>query len=594
MDEPRIRVLPDDLVNQIAAGEVVENPASVVKELVENAVDAGAARIRVEAEGGGLQRVRVVDDGGGMSPDEAVLALQRHATSKIRRTADLDALRTLGFRGEALPSIASVSRFTLVTRRPVDDVGVQVTVEGGRVAARPVACPVGTAVTVEDLFHNVPARLKFQKGERAQSSAVADVVVKAALAFPGLHFSLQSGGRRVLDLPPCERFADRVAACLGRDLAGRLVDLDLRREGLRVAGAVADPGSSRNDATRLVLLVNERPVTDLALRRAVLQAYGVLLPHGRFPVAAVRVDLDPADVDVNVHPRKAEVRFRQARDVAAAVFEAVHGALAGTPWIETAAPALAGDGTTPWGVRPDDGAAPAFPAFPAVAGIGGAGEGFREAGAGPVAWQGRTADLFASSAGAAPRMASLRYVGQVANTVLVCEGEGTLVLVDQHAAHERVNFDRLWGALRSGKVVAEPLLFPEVVRLDPLEAGRLESAVEALAALGFDLEPYSGDSVAVRAVPALLRGRSVAAAVRECVAAASEDAAGSGVEGLHKAVATVACHASVRAGDPLSEADARSILQAMDGVADLSAYCPHGRLSVVVHPLGTVLRWFGR
>lgn len=581
MSAPRIRVLPDDLVNQIAAGEVVENPASVVKELVENAVDAGATRIVVEADRGGLARVRVVDDGGGMGPDEAVLALQRHATSKILSASDLDAIRTLGFRGEALPSIASVSRFSMVSRRPEDEAGVRVSARNGRLDSRPEACPRGTAVTVEDLFFNVPARLKFQKGERAQSAAVADVVLKAALAWPELHFVLVANGRRVLDLPPCARFADRVTAAFGRESAGHLVDLALARDGIQVAGVAAPPDVARADPSRLVILVNRRPVTDLALRRAVLQAYSVLLPPGRFPVAVVRVDLDPVDVDVNVHPRKTEVRFQRPREVAGVVFEAVHAALADTPWIGRmgTAPDSSGiSGAVPFSGAEESGAVPF------------SGAGVRENSSPPP---GRLPELFPATQ-AASGMSALRYVGQVANTILVCEGEGTLVLVDQHAAHERVNFDRLWGDLQAGRVAAESLLFPEVVHLDTLEAGRLDAASEALASLGFDLEPYSGEAVAVRAVPAILRGRSVARVVKECLAAASDEAQESGTERLHLLVATVACHASVRAGDPLIESEVRALLHSMDGVADLSAYCPHGRQAVVVHPIGTVLRWFGR
>jgi len=592
MSTPRSHVLPDDLVNQIAAGEVVENPASVVKELVENAIDAGAARIVVESERGGLGRVRVVDDGGGMGADEAGVALQRHATSKIATASDLDMIRTMGFRGEALPSIASVSRFSLVTRRSEDDVGIRIDALSGRLEMRPEACPRGTAVTVDDLFFNVPARLKFQKGERAQAAAVADVVVKAALAFPEVHFVLQSGGRRVQDLPPCTRFADRVASAFGRDATAGLVDLDLSRDDIRVAGVVAPPSAARGDPSRIVILVNRRPVADLALRRAVLQAYSVLLPAGRFPVAVVRIDVAPRDVDVNVHPRKSEVRFRHPREVAGVVFEAVRAALAGTPWIDV------GGGSdpsgypraTPWMARGAEGlpgsiGADADVPFPGLE--PGAAAGVREG----LAL--RPPDLFGAPV-AASGMAGLQYVGQVANTVLVCEGEGTLVLIDQHAAHERVNFDRLWCALQGGRVAVESLLFPEVVSLDAVEAGRLDAALEALARLGFDLEAYSGDAVAVRAVPAILRGRSVARVVKECLAAASDESSSTGTERLHLLVATVACHASVRAGDPLTEPEVRALLVAMDGVADLSAYCPHGRQAVVVQPIGTVLRWFGR
>ncbi|MEI7808763.1 MAG: DNA mismatch repair endonuclease MutL, partial [Verrucomicrobiota bacterium] len=269
MNASRIHVLPDELVNQIAAGEVVESPASVVKELVENAVDAGASLVVVEFERGGLERVRVIDDGGGMAPDEAVIALRRHATSKIVRAEDLDLIRTMGFRGEALPSIASVSRFSLVTRRSEDDVGIRVDALNGMLETRPEACPRGTAVTVDDLFFNVPARLKFQKGLREQSAAVSNVVVKAALAWPGIHFVLQSGGRRIQDLPPCVRFSDRVASVFGRDATGGLLELDLDNDGIRVTGVIAPPNVVRGDPSRIVFLVNDRPVADMALRRAV-------------------------------------------------------------------------------------------------------------------------------------------------------------------------------------------------------------------------------------------------------------------------------------------------------------------------------------
>jgi len=302
------------------------------------------------------------------------------------------------------------------------------------------------------------------------------------------------------------------------------------------------------------------------------------VPDGRYPVAVLRIDLDPADVDVNVHPRKVEVRFRRPREVAAAVYTAVAELAARTPWIAPAGPASGGSqedqGVDKQGQPPFSAEKQGLSLF-----------------SGPR--QVEAPGLFDVPDPGRARMADLRYVGQVGNTVLVCEGQGTLVLVDQHAAHERVNFDRLWNGLADGRVVSERLLFPEVVRLEPGDRDRLEAAAETLARLGFDLEPYSGDAVAVRAVPAVLRGRAVAAAVKECVQAAADEAAGSGTARLHKVVATVACHASVRAGDPLSEVEAKALLASMDGV-DLAAYCPHGRQAVVVHALPAVLRWFGR
>ncbi|MBM4394292.1 MAG: DNA mismatch repair endonuclease MutL [Deltaproteobacteria bacterium] len=595
MDSPRIRVLPQHLVNQIAAGEVVENAASVVKELVENAIDAGAARVTVEAERGGLDLVRVTDDGCGMTPDEAILAIERHATSKIASAEDLAAIRTLGFRGEALPSIASVATFEMATRTRDADAGTRVSAAGGTVRSEPAACPPGTSISVRDLFRDVPARLKFQKGERTQSAAIRDVLDRIALANPRVHMSLISNGRRAVEHLPCERLADRVAVVFGREASGETADVAGGRDGVRVTGVLGEPSRAKPDPSRVVLLVNGRPVFDLAIRRAVASAYGVLLPQGSWPVAVVRVDLDPADVDVNVHPRKSEVRFRSPREVAGIVFGVIAEAVASAPWSASttvASPAPAGGASAEGRMGGASAGGPIDPAW----------TGAREAIALP--WPApveapppplRDHDLFATPVASRGRMrfADLRYVGQVANTVLVCEGDGVVVFVDQHAAHERVNYERLWRGLSGGGIASEPLMFPEVVRLPPDEAGRVEDAVPSLARAGFEVEPWSGDSVAVRAVPAVLRGRSAAAVVRECLAAASDGSEASGDSRIRKVVATVACHASVRAGDPLDEREARALLASMDGI-DLAGYCPHGRQSVVVHPLPAVLRWFGR
>ncbi len=599
MERPRIRVLPDALVDQIAAGEVVESPASVVKELVENALDAGADHITIEVEGGGLALVRVADNGHGMDASDATLALQRHATSKIADASDLAAIRTLGFRGEALPSIASVSRLTLETRPAGAQVGTLVEAQGGVVSARPCATAAGTRVTVRDLFHNVPARLKFQKGERSRVAAIRDLVARTALAWPACHVTLVVEGRSTLDLPPCPRLSDRAVQVFGREACEGLHEFPPDEAavggrapgepagaggggaggpaGVRVSGVLGAPALARPDPGRVVLLVGGRPIQDAGLRRAVLTAYSGLVPEGRFPLVVVRLDLDPADVDVNVHPRKTEVRFRDARAIQAAVFEAVRDALAGTPWIRTEGPAAgsgpgsaaAWRGAAAWSSSEDRTGVREPPAAPAQALptlFGGAGAG---------------------------RFSRLKFVGQVAGTILVCEGDGTLVLVDQHAAHERVRFERLWEGVRSRRVPAEALLIPEVVPVSPLEASRLDEAMETLAVLGFDLEPYSGGVVAVRAVPAVLRGRAAAPVVQECLAAAGADASSDGVARLRKVVATVACHSAVRAGDPMGEAEVHALLQEMDRV-DLAAYCPHGRQAVVTYPLDTVLRWFGR
>ncbi len=565
-----VRVLPDFLIDQIAAGEVVENPASVVKELVENAIDAGAGRIVVEIEGGGLTAIRVSDDGCGMSAADAVTAMGRHATSKIRGIEDLQAIRTMGFRGEALPSIASVSRFSMRTRRPVDDAGIRIDARGGRVETGPCACPAGTSVEVGELFFNVPARLKFQKGEKAQSMAVGETFRKAALAHPGVHFVLRSGARTVADYPPCRSLFDRVVMVIGQDCAADLFRFEGSRPGLEVSGVVGSPAVARGDSSRAILLVNGRPVVDAALRRIMVSAYGPLIAAGRFPVAVADIRIDPADVDVNVHPGKHEVRFRDGREVASLLYEAMVQIIDATPWIR-AVPASAGGFHEGPEFRQDVPPAPV------------------EMFAGPVAVREAAPGAF----GGHDASGVLRFLGQAGNTVLVCEGEDSIVFIDQHAAHERINFNNLWDALESGNVASERLLFPEVVTLDAIDMERFEPVREALERTGFDLERYSGDAVAILAVPALLHGRSADAVVREAVHGVSELAQGSGDAILRKTVATIACHASVRAGDRLSDVEARALISAMGGVA-LSSYCPHGRQAVVVHRMPDVLKSFDR
>ena len=574
-----VRILPDFLIDQIAAGEVVENPASVVKELVENSIDAGAGRIVVEIEGGGLSVIRVLDDGCGMSAIDAVTAMGRHATSKIRDAGDLLAIRTMGFRGEALPSIASVSRFRMKTRRAGDETGILIEAAGGKVDSGPCACPAGTSVEVRDLFFNVPARLKFQKGEKAQSMAVAETFRKAALAHSGVHFVLRSGARTLADYPPCRSLFDRVAMVIGQDCAGDLFRFEGARPGIEVCGVLGSPAIARGDSSRAILLVNGRPVVDAQIRRVMASAYGPLIASGRFPVVVADISIDPSDVDVNVHPGKHEVRFRDQREVASLLYESMSAVVDSTPWIQ------AGSGPSSGGATAFSQQAWAMP--PSGVGVAAdmfvSGHGVREAVSGAPG-----IDAQAVGAGSV-----LRYLGQAGNTVLVCEGEDCIVFIDQHAAHERINFNKLWEALEAGNVASERLLFPEVVTLDALDIERFEPARDALEKAGFDLERYSGDSIAVHAVPALVHGRSVEPVVREAVHAVSELASGSGDAVLRKIVATIACHASVRAGDRLSDVEARALIAGMGGVA-LSSYCPHGRQAVVVHRLADVLKSFDR
>lgn len=562
----RIRVLPEELINQIAAGEVVENPASVVKELVENSIDAAATKVMVEVEGGGLDLIRVSDNGLGMSPVDAVMALRRHATSKISDLADLHAIRTLGFRGEALPAIASVCHFEMVTRRPEDEVGTFLVFNEGSIQHRPHPCAPGTVVTVRNLFYNVPARLKFQKGERSRNGAIRDVLSRIALAWPDRHFLLFQSGHKALDFGPCQNLSQRASQVLGLE-ADDLWDFALEGR-VAVEGVLGSPSLSRPDPNRIITIVNQRPVLDPGIRRAVVAAYGPTLQEGRFPIAVIALSLPPEEVDVNVHPRKTEVRFRDSSLVYSAVFEAVSRVVSKTPWIKAVEPVAS---RTAYVSREDF-----TPSTPLLGGV-------RD----PEASQPL---LFTR---AEKSFSGLRFLGQVARTVLVCEGPQALVLIDQHGAHERVLFDRLWKAIEVGEVPSEPLLFPEIVKLSPAEWAAVEEGANLLSQLGFDVELYSGDALLVRAVPMVLSGRSVAEAVRDLVASLTEDAKGERARDLRRAVATIACHSAVRAGDELTEEEVRALLEAMDGI-DLAAYCPHGRQVVVVYPFETVFRWFGR
>jgi DNA mismatch repair protein MutL len=574
-----ISVLPDFLINQIAAGEVVENPASVVKELVENSIDAGASKITVEIENGGLTLIHVIDDGCGMSAGDAVVAMERHATSKIRDVADLMAICTMGFRGEALPSIASVSRFKMVTRRAHDDAATAVSAEDGRISVSPCASPKGTSIEVRDLFFNVPARLKFQKGEKVQSAAVADTIRRTSLANPGIHFVLRSGSRVVADYPPCRSLFNRAVMVVGRDSSDLLFPFALERDGIAVSGVLGAPGLSRGDSSRSIMLVNGRPVMDNAVRRAMVSAYSVLMPQSRFPVAVADIRVDPSEVDVNVHPGKHEVRFRRLRDVAGVVFEAMSEVIEATPWIMKTGAAGGVAGFTGCGGQ--------YPAADSTAFLSVHDVCLDRCYGNRQSQEG----LFDSSPGLAA--GRLRYVGQVADTILVCESEGALVLIDQHAAHERINFNKLWGALEKHSVASEQLLFPEVVQLDRADMERFDHVHDAMEKVGFDLERYSGESIAVRAVPAVIKGRAVAAILKEAISASFDESSGAGDAILRKIVATVACHASVRAGDKLSEIEAVALVDAMNGEA-MSSYCPHGRQAVVVNRISDVLKWFDR
>jgi len=595
---PRIHRLPPELANQIAAGEVVERPASVVKELVENALDAGARRIAIEIDGGGKRVIRVEDDGVGMEPEDARLALERHATSKIRSADDLAAIRTLGFRGEALPSIASVSRLVLRTRARGAAAGIELRVEGGvLVSEREVGAPEGTAVEVADLFYNLPARRKFLKADAAESAQVSRLVAQLALGYPEVGFRLTSAGRQVLHCPPVADLRARF-----HQLYGDRPDLvEVRKEaaGLRLTGFVAAPGDQGPVRGPQNLFVNRRIVRDRTLAHALSAAYAAVTIKERSPEAHLFLELPADRVDVNVHPTKAEVRFLEPSLVHEVLRRAVGEAIgvSRTPdlHVRLDAPAAPATGPLPaarplpgvldaWagtGRRPldPDTAEPSQampdrePAWPAIrpegAADGGLGGGPMAAGAREVGRVDRE-----SAAGAVRPMVPL---GQFRETYIIAVDADGLCIVDQHVAHERVLFEQIVEQLATGPLASQRLLQPVVLDLSPAERAALAAHRADLERLGFDVEEFGGATVRIAAVPALLRVEEAAAAVKALADDLDDLDRGARVdEAVRRLAATMACHAAVKANQPLTREKMVYLLEELRRTA-YSSVCPHGR-----------------
>jgi DNA mismatch repair protein MutL len=595
---PRIIRLPNDLANQIAAGEVVERPASVVKELVENALDAGATRVTVELEQGGLGRIRVTDDGEGMQGDDARLSVERHATSKLRDVEGLSRISTYGFRGEALPSIASVSKLTLVTRARGADEGTEVVLEGGgEPRVRPAGLSVGTSVDVADLFFNVPARRKFLKSQATEAAHVAEVVLAAALSHPEITFTLVRDGkthRQYLRAPTRQARVDdaiageRLAACIGE------------RGPMKLEAYLSPPERARPGAANLHLYVNLRPVRSPTLARAVAQAYGSVLESGRYPVGVVYLTLPVELVDVNVHPQKAEVRFADSRALFEAVVRELGAGLAKAFSIDARreAPQLlpVEPAADPWGLTPRP---PAYAPLDAARSYAPLHAAPRNA---PLDMA--TATLAEAVAEPAPVSdseffrvpgfyARLRFLAQVRGTFLVCEGEDGLYVLDQHAAAERVTFDRLRRAYASRQVASQKLLIPELVELSPGEVAALEDSTSGVAAVGVELRAVGPSAVAVHAIPKLLARAQPERIVRDLAAELARSAKRPFSDAADLVLATMACHGSIRANDHVSAEEAQALLRALDAV-DFAGHCPHGRPVVTRIPFDDLERRVGR
>jgi DNA mismatch repair protein MutL len=582
-----IRRLSEDMVNRIAAGEVVERPASVVKELVENALDAGAKRIEVVSAAGGVSLLRVSDDGSGIARDDLLLAVERHCTSKL--DGGLDDIRSLGFRGEALAAIGAAARLTLTSRRAGAADAFAIGVDGGVTSdIRPAALGSGTQVEVRDLFFATPARLKFLKSERAETSAIGDVIKRLALAHPEVRFALAG----VADYPATDTLLARVGQVMGEDFAHNAIAIDATRDGVRLTGYIGLPTFSRGNALAQYFFVNGRPVRDKQLLGALRAAYADVMKRERFPVAALFITLEPSQVDVNVHPTKAEVRFRDPGLVRGLIVGGLREALglsgarastsdAGATIAAFRAPQPRPQRPVPYNWRSDGNAAVAT--------------GFAEAAQAAF-------EAFAPSAEAtatAPDPATVaRPLGaaraQIHETYIVAQTEDGLVIVDQHAAHERLVYERLKHSLTERGVARQILLIPEVVDLDPADAERIGERAAELAEIGLVVEPFGPGAVAVRETPSMLGPIDAAGLVRDLADEIAEWERTTTVkERLDRVASTMACHGSVRAGRILKPQEMDALLREMEATPN-SNVCNHGRPTYIELKLADIERLFGR
>jgi DNA mismatch repair protein MutL len=592
-----IRRLPSGLIDRIAAGEVVERPASALKELVENALDAGATTVVIRLSAGGLDLVEVSDDGSGMNPSEMALALERHATSKLPDER-IEEVLSFGFRGEALPSIASVARLTLESRERGASEGWRIAIDhGARAGEGPAAVPPGTRVRVEGLFDKIPARRKFLRSPRAEYAACVDAVKRLALARPDVGFRMEHDGRRSIAVQPSDA-PTRVAALLDPGLERHGVGIDHVRDQMRLTGVVSLPTFNRGMADQQFLFVNSRPVKDRLLVGALRAAYRDLLARDRHPIAALFVEVSGSEVDINVHPAKTEVRFRDPAAVRGLIVGGLRQALeeaghrsaareqmaAPVQWTTSADLQLArhpGEGRDPARQAQENGA-------PASAGV-------------TAMIQEQRLDFAhlpqaRAEPATAPVPAHLLGVarGQVAQTYIVAEAEDGLVIVDQHAAHERLVLERMRVARADGEVARQVLLIAETVELDEIDCDRLEEAASGLSDLGLDIERFGATAMLVRAVPAALGKPDVAALLADLAAEIAElGGAISLRDRLDLVAATIACHGSVRAGRVLSVAEMNALLREME-VTPNSGQCNHGRPTWVKLAHGDIERLFGR
>ncbi|HUP38032.1 MAG TPA: DNA mismatch repair endonuclease MutL [Candidatus Limnocylindria bacterium] len=586
MTAPRIRRLPDHLVNKIAAGEVVERPASVVKELVENALDALCTQVAVDLRDAGRALIRVTDDGVGMSSDEVDLALLRHATSKLATDADLDAITTLGFRGEALPAICAVTRFSVLSCPRGAHTGTLVRGEGGAVNEKLlVAAPAGTTVEAQDLFFNTPARLKFMKSAQSEVAAALRLLEAITLAHQDVHFRVSHNGRPALGAPRARSLRDRIGALWGFERAGKLLEVERKDGPLAISGLVAPPQLARGNRDEIVLIVNGRPVRDTQLGQTLIEAYRPLLARDQFPVAVLRLDLPPQEVDVNVHPTKAWVRFRSPRQVQEVLYRAVQDALRQAHVVQPqrglSGHALtddraSGDATGSFSI--ESGGPDMAPALPQSA------DTLVPAG---------QALLFHESPAQFSAVNFGTVIGQLQDTFIVAATDEEIFFLDQHVAHERVLFERLLAELEAGPLASQEQLFPQPVELGAGQAALVQEWAETLEGLGFRLEGWSGSTVVLRAVPALLRGQEPRRLIEALVEDVNRPRKGEPQPLLHRALSFVACHAAIKAHAPLQREEMARLIADL-AVTSTPYFCPHGRPIVSRLSLRDIKRELGR
>jgi DNA mismatch repair protein MutL len=583
----RISILPEIITNKIAAGEVVERPASVIKELIENSLDAGATDISIEIEAGGRRLIRIIDNGHGMSRADAMLSLERHATSKIKTDSDLDGILTLGFRGEALPSIASVSRFRLASREPECLEGNEIIVEGGKVRdVKACGMAPGTVISVEQLFFNTPARLKFMRSAETETARAADSVVRMAVARPDVAFNCISEGRELLRVQRSDLLR-RLNQALGRDAAGDLHAVDYADGDISVTGYISGPSSVRSTTSAMFTYINGRFVRDRVVQHAIMQAYRGVTDRGRYPVVALFITLPPGEVDVNVHPTKHEVRFRRQSLVHDTLHAALQGVLRHSPWLSGQRHSPLATNTAPTGQAYRERIAAAAQAsldiprrFCSATGT------HYPQPLEPSAHEYRAAAIHEAaepfepnSVSTPPRgyFSSLAVIGQFHAEYILCQSCDELVIIDQHAASERVAYQRLKHQCRNGSVESQRLLFPETLELTFSEAAAAKRFQADLADIGFELEPFGGTTVILSALPRLTESSGGTQLIRDILADLNQlDTSSTFQDTVDELLSRIACHSVVRGVHPLDTLQISELLRSMDET-DFAASCPHGR-----------------